>query len=1419
MATFFPYVHDESLRKPSSASSASPGGFEAFAAEGVEGASSHAEGVEGASSQAEVPETVTFKRTLWIQGGHHICDGATSKLTDEMEQFETFRSQLQVIREWFSKNDNREFFVQTFLLPQGGLRYAPLFKNKPPTILEIRWGSLLGVVGWVLEREHVLRAYWSEKRMQLDNKNRPQCRRKQEQHDKELVKGQKLSSLIQSPFFWAFGLQLQLLGKVVTSVDDFFDSCMCHSRLNEIVGNFGVRGSWWMRNKALAGDCNREQGRSICPLRGCVAPLLAAGIVDEFLQLLLKKAYNELLVVYKDLDPSEWKILVSNFNAGKSHLILWFQMKLGCWKVLPYVSAVLGHPDASVSRSTLAVALQQFDGAGPAQKAGGVRHPLSIELFGEGEMREQLLLFLGGAPLESLPELHIMAAKMMVIPVSERSIESRHRDVAQSHRAAPSTSPQLVSWSVRSREWLTRIDADPAFLVDLSEIANQFRSPMQGLLEFGLAGYPAVMESMNNSKNWRKVSAKVLALLLFHCDLDTLYVRQSESDKKRKAIVQRGNMKKKRCHSRCNANEPKPGGPGPKVQAEETQPTAKGPSAKKSKGVKAVNELIRLQASSGSHLPNLVPAAATRFLQHLSDTSSWYSISQDLLEAGGLEDLDSRLQPCVEELTGKMAAVTMPEILEGLSAEEATELQEVVMPLFTTGLQPSGAGAAGAGGFDSFYNNQGPSASEPEASTTEHASVEAEGVPHTMFKVIAQKWNGHMTNTDNDTVGVDSFDLLVTTHAAYRVGDGIVLDLQAQANSSSAARAGALKVLTIPKVDLAMLRRSILKWEENTSEPESELFFSILGNIPEASLLARQELLNVTKDLVQATNWKRKSQDEEADREGYVVHDPGMGCDSWRPEALISDRLSALHLLARHDFAKCVGRDTVLQLSTWALTQRGREALVAGVHLHNPKFVMQHRESQAVQDMMDYELLEYLDQEGWRCVTLPHGFRKNRLPLLDLKKLAAGDESKKMWFLRQTATALDDAYLKVLASWKQLEASGVLVLKHVEDSKSYQQLLDPNYKPRTRRKQLAIGDTKGPVHLDDTGIVGGFLALEGPQGEGDGGGEAGRRPKHRQKGAKGGKDGLQPVGDEDEESESEDLEEEEEEEDLEEPEDLEEEEEEPRVCTLEEDAIEEEYRKWGEDSFEDSIEKEDSIDDDLPLAKLGGFRLENDGLHPARAQGNEEEESEEREDEDSTGESSSSDETSSSSSRSSSSESSDGTLPPKGGLAEPPNLPKAEAKSHKKARGKRSKPYGHDVRNGRWGSFYFSHVEGPNWDAFSVECPVHKGNGHKCTRQASWHKPVGAAWTKAARREQKNTILGLMQWCACVGNGEIKDELGHEGKAAHVKYMKLKTERKRDLKSEEEIKAWRLSHGHSDDEGYTPLCALAQPEPGESDSD
>ena len=87
------------------------------------------------------------------------------------------------------------------------------------------------------------------------------------------------------------------------------------------------------------------------------------------------------------------------------------------------------------------------------------------------------------------------------------------------------------------------------------------------------------------------------------------------------------------------------------------------------------------------------------------------------------------------------------------------------------------------------------------------------------------------------------------------------------------------------------------------------------------------------------------------------------------------------------------------------------------------------------------------------------------------------------------------------------------------------------------------------------------------------------------------------------------------------------------------------------------------------------------------------------------------------------------------------------------------------------------------------------------------------------RRAQRETILGLMQWCTVCGHDEVKTQ-GVGGKAQHKSYMYTTAERKEMLKTKEQIEEMRLSHGWSDDDSYDPLAAVqAQPAPAPEDEE
>ena len=71
--------------------------------------------------------------------------------------------------------------------------------------------------------------------------------------------------------------------------------------------------------KVLAGDCGKDvsAGTVICPLRGCLAPFLAAGRLNAFLDELLDVANSHVIKAAVGLDGPDKKLLAQNFNAAK----------------------------------------------------------------------------------------------------------------------------------------------------------------------------------------------------------------------------------------------------------------------------------------------------------------------------------------------------------------------------------------------------------------------------------------------------------------------------------------------------------------------------------------------------------------------------------------------------------------------------------------------------------------------------------------------------------------------------------------------------------------------------------------------------------------------------------------------------------------------------------------------------------------------------------------------------------------------------------------------------------------------------------------------------------------------------------------------------------------------------------------------
>ena len=121
------------------------------------------------------------------------------------------------------------------------------------------------------------------------------------------------------------------------------------------------------------------------------------------------------------LSEEEWTFVLAEFQRGKSHLHYVLHLKLDNWQGLPWLLCKLVFRDPRVARQGAREVIDKYQ----ACPADAVHHRLTLK-FCVGTLRSQLDLFLGGAELRTLPEVHVEVSKLQFIPLAERAIERPH---------------------------------------------------------------------------------------------------------------------------------------------------------------------------------------------------------------------------------------------------------------------------------------------------------------------------------------------------------------------------------------------------------------------------------------------------------------------------------------------------------------------------------------------------------------------------------------------------------------------------------------------------------------------------------------------------------------------------------------------------------------------------------------------------------------------------------------------------------------------------------------------------------------------------------------------------------------------------------------------------------------------------------
>jgi hypothetical protein len=308
-----------------------------------------------------------------------------------------------------------------------------------------------------------------------------------------------MTQTMKDNMFFVYGEAMLLLHDVVLELTCWSEGCPCHPIAES--GQGRSHRSW----KRLDARRRQELGGAACPMEGRRAPELAAGALRDMMSHLGSLKLGTLACARRrQLSDEQWREVVTDFEHGRAHMQTLLAIKLSAWDRLPWLLCGLAHHDEGVARSCAARAALLFDSTPAAvshmhhaitsaflsREAPGGRAPAA-------SLRDDLDKFVGGEALVNLsPRLLSAVAKLKFIPVVERDMEAKHKDVKHVLASLTRHSAARVSLAIRGNQLWTALslpDADVA-AVEYLGLLDVARQPRQAAAELGLLSHPMLHE-------------------------------------------------------------------------------------------------------------------------------------------------------------------------------------------------------------------------------------------------------------------------------------------------------------------------------------------------------------------------------------------------------------------------------------------------------------------------------------------------------------------------------------------------------------------------------------------------------------------------------------------------------------------------------------------------------------------------------------------------------------------------------------------------------------------------------------------------------------------------------------------------------------------------------------------------------------
>jgi hypothetical protein len=223
---------------------------------------------------------------------------------------------------------------------------------------------------------------------------------------------------------------IDCVAECLQEVGTWAESCPCHGNDPSLAGP-----SRHLRVRFF-GD---RTGLQTCPMRTRRAPEMANNAVLRCLRQLLAIAAPSLLLMpcIAATSPIDRNAILFDFGRAKRHILLFFQVKSGHWRTLPWILAGIAHEDAAVARQCSQRALDLFATSSIQVQQ---HHVVNLLCAPDSPARREMERFIAHeSDLAELPHLRIIAAKFRFVTVTERYVESLHASAKRCLLTAPTT--------------------------------------------------------------------------------------------------------------------------------------------------------------------------------------------------------------------------------------------------------------------------------------------------------------------------------------------------------------------------------------------------------------------------------------------------------------------------------------------------------------------------------------------------------------------------------------------------------------------------------------------------------------------------------------------------------------------------------------------------------------------------------------------------------------------------------------------------------------------------------------------------------------------------------------------------------------------------------------------------------------------